>query len=81
MSERKVNLEEAMQQHVDPHCFARKGCYEAVIDAMREACRQVLELAAENAETEKEILPECGVLKSVGVVNKQSILDTINQVE
>ena len=42
---------------------------------------QTLELAAENAETEKEMLPECGVLKSVGVVNKQSILDTINQIE
>lgn len=51
------------------------------INAMKEACRQTLELAAENAETEKEMLPECGVLKSVGVVDKQSILDTINQIQ
>ena len=55
--------------------------FEYFIGAMKEACRQTLELAAENAETEKEILPECGVLKSVGVVDKQSILDTINQIQ
>ena len=75
MSERKVNLEEIMQQHVDPHCFSRKGCYEAVIDAMREACRQVLELASENVT-----MYEAGAYLG-RVVNKQSITNTINQVE
>lgn len=75
MSERKVNLEEIMQQHVDPHCFARKGCYEAVIDAMKEACRQVLELASENAQCDFD---EGGCTE---FVNEKSITDTINQVE
>lgn len=28
--------EEILHKHVDPHCFARKGCYEACIDAMEE---------------------------------------------
>ena len=55
--------------------------YQFIISRMKEACRQTLELAAENADTEKEMLPECGVLKSVGVVDKQSILNTINQIE
>ena len=55
--------------------------YQFIISRMKEAWRQTLELAAENADTEKEMLPECGVLKSVGVVDKQSILNTINQIE
>ena len=76
MSERKINLEEIFR-NICQGTLTESSC----INAMKEACRQTLELASENAETEKEILPECGVLKSVGVVNKQSILDTINQIE
>ena len=71
MSERKIKLEEIMQEHVDPHCFLKKECYERVIDAMKEACKQILELAAENAEIHEELF----------IVDKQSILDTIKQIE
>ena len=93
MSERKINLEEILLEEMDKFrlSFPDENLYstEQIKEslelpyfkaAMKEACRQTLELAAENAETEKEMLPECGVLKSVGVVNKQSILDTINQI-
>ena len=53
-----------------------------IITAMKEACRQTLELAAENAKllhTDSMIggCPECGVED----VDKKSITDTINQVE
>ena len=88
MSNKKVNLEEILIKNIKKIYTELKPVEDfcnrdriITIKAMKEACRQTLELAAENAETEKEILPECGVLKSVGVVNKQSILDTINQVK
>ena len=80
MSERRINLEEIMQEHVDPHCFLKSQCYERVIDAMKEACRQALELAAENAEQDfyhDDEYPD----RFQAVINKQSILDAINQVE
>ena len=76
---KKINLEEILYANAgyvgDEHTVYK------IKLAMLSACSQTLELAAENAETEKEILPDCGVLKSVGVVNKQSILNTINQIE
>ena len=97
MSERKVNLKEILISQLSANLqrkgassdaansvartSVKAGNYWYILEAMKEACQQTLELAAENAETEKEMLPECGVLKSVGVVDKQSILDTINQVE
>ena len=79
-----VNLEEILKSYLTIEAMMANNpdyTFNMVLSAMKEACRQTLELAAENAETEKEILPECGVLKSVGVVDRQSILDTINQIE
>ena len=83
MSKRKINLKEILVACGELQFSNNYKWYtnESILSAMEEACRQILGLAAENAETEKEMLPECGVLKSVGVVNKQSILDTINQIE
>lgn len=88
MSERKVNLEEILNDCV----YIDDEIKPMVKTAMREACRQVLELAAENARlTEKMSIPEDD-LESIDVttreapdmtyiVGKQSILDTINQIE
>jgi transcription termination factor NusB len=45
-----------------------------IVNAMREACRQTLELAAENAETYEDPYEDVWV-------NKQSILETIKQIE
>ena len=93
MPERKINLEEIMQEHVDPHCFLKKECYERVIEAMKEACKQTLELAAENAEiswVENDIEMESDTDFSFRDndgnwckinINEQSILDTIKQIE
>lgn len=84
MSERKVNLEEILFAEVDKmrkdfpdiNLYSNeemKGSPEwnYYMDAMREACRQTLELAAENAEIHEELF----------IVDKQSIINTINQVE
>ena len=77
---KKVNLKEILKA-TNPMLNKDGRAFKLSILAMKEACCQTLELAAENAETEKEILPDCGVLKSVGVVDKQSILNTIKQIE
>ena len=59
--------------------------WDACIKAMKEACKQVLELAAENAKaeihTEWEGNTGSEYYTDYAVVNKQSIIDTINQVE
>lgn len=83
MSERKINLEEIMQEHVDPHCFLKKECYERVIEAMKEACKQTLELAAENAKKNAMVWDAQSSMwtPESNKINKQSILDTIKQIE
>lgn len=67
MSERKINLEEILKEHSNI-CF---DDYEDVISAMKDACRQALELAAENIE----------ILGEYEMELQQSILNTINQIE
>jgi hypothetical protein len=92
MSKRKINLEETLEKHVKVVEYDKSGLGHFkdlvngtevfdIITAMKEAIRQSLELAAENAETEREITSESGVLRQIGIVDKQSILNTINQIE
>jgi len=69
MPERKINLEEIWKQKF-PH--GKLPVYAKEI-AM-EFARQLLELAAEKART--KVISEYEV-----IVNKQSILDTISQIE
>ena len=79
MEERKINLEEILNSHLKfssalPIVGINKHF---VILAMKEACRQTLELAAENAGAwcyAEGNEPEYGV-------DKQSILNTIKQIE
>ena len=48
-----VNLEEILKKELIPTVFAGSSemTFNATLRAMKEACRQVLELAAENAKT------------------------------
>lgn len=53
-----------------------------VLAAMKETCRQVLERAADNAKMDVVVLRQDEIAIEFGnVINKQSILDTINEVE
>ena len=84
---KKINLEEILRKHssiLDEYPMPFPG----VFGAMREAIKQALELAAENAK----VTPcNCFIdedrtfiaLKDgrYVIVDKQSILDTINQIE
>ena len=46
MSERKINLEEILENHIDLNDLP---VVHSIVSAMKEACKQLLELAAENA--------------------------------
>jgi len=75
----KINLQEILNQYcnLEINEYTEEELIlsnsNAVIIAMKEACRQTLELAAKNAKAY-----EYGAV--IGVDN-QSILDTINQIE
>lgn len=74
MNEKKIYLEEILKEYSNI-CF---DDYDDVIIAMKEACRQTLELAAENAQIHIE---SCmGQKTGDSWVDKQSILDTIEQI-
>ena len=75
MSERKINLEEILNKELNILSISVEQIEKSALKAMKEACKQVLELAAENATYD---FTENGR----GIyVDKQSIIDTINQVE
>jgi len=91
MSERKINLQNILSEKLGDE---KLSINEVVIKAMKEVCKQLLELAAENAYIEryetgfggshynecKSKTFEVGQEEFVSI-DKQSILDTINQVE
>ena len=83
MSEKKINLEEILNNQIDKdfnfRLFYGEATTNRILSAMKEACKQVLELAAENADT-KEFFDHYN--QWIGdFVDKDSILNTINQVE
>jgi len=67
MQRKKINLEEILKLH----CNVADYDKDAILKAMKEAIKQSLELAVENAKC----------LDVNRNINKQSILDTINQIE
>ena len=83
MSGRKINLEEILKKELIPTVYADNPdlTFNATIRAMREACFQLLELAAENAECEEGAIVDLGFEIISASINKDSILNTIKQVE
>lgn len=52
------------------------------MNAMKEACQETLKLAVENAKIDVVILRQDEIAIEFGnVINKQSILNTINEIE
>ena len=72
---KEINVYEIIKKHSNI-CF---DDYEGVEDAIKDACQQVLELAAENAFASP--VYDRDILTDSCVVDKQSILDVINQVK
>ena len=96
MSERKINLNQileaknklAFEEGYSNYFTAAQR--NIIFKAMEESIKQSLELAAENAELKLKIKLECTESQlengfcfgdNAIIVNKQSILNTINQVE
>lgn len=79
-----VNLEEILKEYLTVNTMRANNpdyTFMMVLSAMKEAVRRALELAAENAKTEDYYIKEHPVVPIVGNrINKQSILNTINQV-
>lgn len=88
MAERKINLEGVLKLHCNIADYEK----EAVLKAMKMACKQTLELSAENATLLNNGV-ETGsfryVVDSMDTyyneveidISKQSIINTINQIE
>lgn len=84
---KEINLEEILNDCV----FVDDIVKQQVIAAMKESCRQTLELAVENVgfiETTSEELNSQDYIpfikaddNTIWTFDKQSILDTINQIE
>lgn len=83
---KEINLEEILLSTVPKDCYWEEmgnltNCpKEYALDAMKAACKQVLELAAGNAEI-NSIETSDDSSGFIHEVNKQSILNIINQVK
>lgn len=84
MEQKTINLEKILDLHLSlsSQTIPQKQFY---VSAMRDACKQVLELAAENAFIDYEDVAQNENqylwLREYPEINKQSILNTINQIE
>jgi len=90
----KINLEEILDKIIDSVYanvpkehktdFQKKlkdnSQYQTCISAMKEACLQILELAADNASVDKIRIGKF-YAEYAFAVNRESILDTINEIE
>lgn len=80
---KKINLEQILKNNIgEPSdrdlqtLIDRYATAQDILDAMKEACKQTLKLAANNVRCDAPF----GVDVS-HIINKQSILDTIDQIE
>ena len=78
---KQINLEEILNNQFEPDYDFKLHYGNTttinILEAMKEAIKQALELAAENAKVN---LKPINLYDSVWFVNKESILNTINQV-
>ena len=83
----KINLKEILNHVYDKEyrsSFKTAYSEQCILEAMREACTQILERAAENAKYEvcqDDDGQESWIHKSNIFIDKRSILDTINEIE
>ena len=80
----KINLKEILDRVYDKEyrsSYKTEYSEQCILEAMKEACRQVLERAADNSSVDKIRLGTFCVSQYAYVVNRESILDTINEVE
>ena len=83
MSERKINLEEIIKEELyNKHLYFNKINTVQIKNICLEFGKQLLELAAENVRVYEDVqYDEYDREFLIAKLDKQSILDTINQVE
>lgn len=80
----KINLKEILNRVYDKEyrsSYKTEYPEQCVLEAMKEACRQVLERAADNSSVDKIRLGTFCASQYAYVVNRESILNTINEIE
>ena len=81
----KINLKEILNHVYDEefrYNYKIEYSEQCILKAMKESCNQVLKLAADNAKMDVVVLRRDEIAIEFGnVINKQSILNTINEVE
>ena len=85
----KINLEKIIRSHFNASYYDsiadlidKRATTDDITDIIKDACRQVLERAADNAKMDVVVLRQDEIAIEFGnVINKQSILNTINEVE
>ena len=84
----KINLEKIIRSHFNASYYDsiadlinKRVTTDDFTDIIKEACRQVLERAADNACVDKIRLGISCASEYAFVVNRESILNTINEVE
>ena len=91
----KINLEDIIFRHVDSlkdgspirnllssNEVFQNDLFDFFIKLMKDACQETLKLAAENAKVKENFtVDDKSFVLNEYVINKQSILDTINEVE
>ena len=75
---KEINLEEILDNYIG-FKIKNEEIKQLNLLAMKEACRQTLELAAENSEFYSFDTPK--ELQNIKEINRRSILDTINQIK
>ena len=85
----KINLEKIIRSHFNAAYYDsiadlidERATTDDITDIIKEVCRQVLERAADNAKSDVVVVREDETAIEFGsVINKQSILNTINEIE
>ena len=81
----KINLKEILDRVYDKEyrsSYKTEYSEQCILEAMKEACQETLKLAAENAKVKENFtVDDKAFVLNEYVINKQSILDTINEVE
>jgi hypothetical protein len=82
---KKINLEKLFDKHFINDCDEVNDARVEIILFAKEFGKQLLELAAENASVDYDEIEQCEyswvALHDYPEVNRQSIIDTIKQIE
>lgn len=81
---KEINLEQILKSFLTVETMSVNSpdyTWNMTLSAMKEACKQTLELAAENADLIETIEEDEKIITREIIINKESIINTINQIK